>query len=648
MRRLAAAGLFAVAAGGAFAQDADVTEPDSQEFERSNTAPLDPVSKAVHGDALTQIRIAAIAFQNPKNLGQALSGVIGAFLKRDRFHDASVDLSVIKDPVWRSYALLHFAEYHYARGELDTVKSLLKRVDALTQDIPARQEEATILAVLSQRQAEYGQFNAARRIAARIPVMIPRIRKLLDIAELQSGNIDKKIAGAADKNLRLAFEQAKRATIAKEDRMRLLLSIAKSSIRLGYPDLAQQILEFGYRILASKPYDGNTPIVAEFAAQMVRTGSRRRAMEIVRSLKSDLRHSYTLASVARAFARSGSIEGAVPLFYLALQGTENLEEGAEKVKLLTHILKEQTRSGRLADAFNTAGKIKDKDRQREALFEMAEILLEDDKPLEALKLIDYLPDMGMRAQILTRAARFYYVRGERKQASELMLKAVKPTGKDATVKTLTEGIPLIFEAQVEMGKGEDRDRVFDGARALLDRIPNEPVKVPVMTRIARAEMRDGQQDAADRSLGMAWRIAWLHKDSEDFPNLLTNIALTQLNIGELLLAFDTAARIADQPLDDFSDFSPAREQTGDPKMRALTAVAVAAARKSEGQLALRAARAIKNPSSRAGAYREIALAFPIASQQAETGKGRVPIKGQARQNRISPAVEGSPVPTSGR
>lgn len=644
------AGLLAFApANAADAPDATVSEPDAQEFERTNQGPLDPVSKVVQGDALTQIRISAIAFQDQKNLSQALSGVIGAFLKRDRLKDAMVDLSVIKDPVWRSYALLHFAEYHYARGELDTVKSLLQQVDQLTEDLTARQEEATILAVLSQRQAEYGQFNTARRIAARIPSAEQRIAKFRDIAELQAGDFDKKIAAAADVNLRLAFVQAKKAAVDKDRRLRLFLSIADRAIELRYRDLAQEILEYGYSIIARTPYDGNTPIIAEFAAMMVRNGTRGRAMEIVRSMKSDLRHGYTLASVARAFATSGSIEGAVPLFYLALQDTENLEEGRDKVNLLTHILKEQTRSGRLADAFTTAGKIKDKDLQRDALFAMAEILLGLEKPLEALKLIDYLPDMGMRAQILTRAARFYYVGGERKLAADLMLRAVEPTGSNATVETLANGVPLIFEAQVEMGKGKAREKVFDGARKLLDQIPNTPIKVPVMTRIARAEMRDGQEDSADRSLGMAWRIAWLHKESEEFPALLTDISMAQLNIGELLLAFDTAARIADRPLDDFNDFSRRQKKRDDPKMRALTAVAVAAAQQSEAQLALRAARAIKNPAGRASAYREIALAFPISSQQADLGKGRVPLKpGSARRDLISPAVQGSPVPAGRR
>jgi hypothetical protein len=613
--------------------------------EQPSQGSLDPVTEVVQGDALTQIRIAAISFQNQNNLGQALSGVIGAFLKRDRLKDAMVDLSVIHDPVWRAYALLYFAEYHYARGELTTVNALLERADALANKLAARQEETTVLALVAQREAEYGNFIAARRIAGRIVPPFPRIHKFLEIAEFQAGDANKAVAADAAESLRLAFDNAKKATIGREERLSAFLEIADMALRLRHRKIARQIYEFGYTILAKTPFDGSTPIIADFAAGMVRAGDRGRAMEIIRSMKNDLRHGYALASVAQAFAATGGIEGAVPLFYLALQDTDSLEDGPVKVGLLTHILKAQTRAGRLADAFTTAGKIKDAEKQRAALFAMGKILLEDNKPLEALKLIDYLPDMGMRAQIFTRAARHHYNAGDKKTAAALMLRAVKPTGTESTPATLAAGIPLIFEAQVELGKSPSRDEVFAGARKLLDLIPNKPIKVPVMTRIARAEMKDGQKDAAERSLGMAWRIAWFNKDKPIFPEMLTDIAMAQLNIGELLLAFDTAARISDNPPAEIGELETMFKRQENPKAKALTAIAVAAARQSEGQLALRAARAIVSPAARASAYRQIALAFPLGDQQAKLGKGTVPMNPEiVPGTMISPAVEGSPAP----
>jgi hypothetical protein len=217
---------------------------------------------------------------------------------------------------------------------------------------------------------------------------------------------------------------------------------------------------------------------------------------------------------------------------------------------------------------------------------------------------------------------------------------------ESTPETLAEGVPLIFEAQAEMEKGSRRDEVFAGARKLLELIPNEPIKVPAMTRVARAEMKDGQKDAADRSLGMAWRIAWFNKDKPIFPALLTDIAMAQLNIGEILLAFDTAARISDNPTAEMPELEAMHARKENPKAKALTSIAVAAARQGEGQLALRAARAINAPAARASAYREVALAFPIGQQQqAKLRKGAVPLKpGPAPTTTISPAVQGAPVP----
>jgi hypothetical protein len=648
-RAALAAALLTLSVATAYAADQPAkpeqpaTRPPAEE--QPSQGALDPVTEVVQGDALTQIRIAAISFQDPKNLGQALSGVIGAFLKRDRLKDAMVDLSVIHDPVWRAYALLYFAEYHYARGELSTVNALLERVEALATQLAARPEETDVLELVSQREAEYGNFTAARRIAARIVPPFPRFHKFLEIAELQAGDPNKAIAAGAVESLRLAFDHTKKATIGREQRLSMLLEIARTSLRLRQPKLAREIYEFGYAILAKTPFNGNTPIIADFAAGMVSAGDRARAMEIIRAMKNDLRHGYALASVAQAFSDTGGIEGAVPLFYLALQDADNLEDGPHKTALLTHIIKAQTHAGRLADAFATAGKIKDKAAQRTALFAMGGILLEENKPLEALKLIDYLPDMGMRAQILTRAARFHYNSGDKKLAAELMLRAVKPTGTDSKPKTLAAGIPLIFEAQVELGKSPSREEVFAGARKLLDLIPNEPIKVPIMTRIARAEMKDGQKDAAERSLGMAWRIAWFNKDKPIFPEMLTDIAMAQLNIGELLLAFDTAARISDNPPAEIGELETMFKRQENPKAKALTAIAVAAARQSEGQLALRAARAIVSPAARASAYRQIALAFPLGDQQAKLGKGTVPMNPEiVPGTMISPAVEGSPAP----
>lgn len=573
-------------------------------------AAVDPVTRAVQGDPLTQLRISAISFQDPKHLGKALSGVIGAFLQRGRLREAMVDLSVIKDPVWRAHALLHFAAYHRDHDEAGTARDMVRRAERMARSAAGRAEKADILGRVSTRYAEYGDFGSARRVAQSIPSPALRLRQFAGIAELQARGPDRKRAPGAAESLRLAFETAKKGTFGAGERLSALLSIADTAVSLGFRKLAQEALEFGYGILAASRFKGSSATVATLTAEMVRVGARGRAMEIVRSLDNDIRHSYVLASVARAFADANSIEGAVPLFYLARQNADTIADGPVKSKLLTHIVAEQTRALRLADAFTTAGKIKPEKAQRKALFDMADILLERRRPLEALKLVDYLPDMGMRAQIFSSAARHYHRLGDGKRASELLLRSIQPTGTSADPKTLAVGAPMIFEALADMPKLPRRGDIFAGARRLLEAFPNTPAKVPVMTRVAAAEMRDGQKDAAERSLGMAWRIAWLNKEKDSFPQLLTDIAMAQLQTGELLLAFDTAARISEDSAVDVEELMGGLDVKSSSKAAALRSIAVAAARQSESQLALRAARTIADPDARAGTYREIALALP--------------------------------------
>ena len=648
LRLLAAAGIFALTSGAAIA--AEPLESISRQVAPETPAKpptLDPVTEVVEGDALTQIRISAIAFQNPKDLSQALSGVIGAFLKRDRLKDAQVDLSVVHDPVWRAYALLHFAEYRFARGEVSAAKSLLKQADALTRKISVASDEATVLKLVSQQHAKYGDYAAARQTAARIAGPKQRTARFVELAEMQGAEPNKRIAAGGAESIRTAFEDVKKSTLGKEERIRLLLKLVDHATSLGYRDLAQKMLEFCYGLHPDGTVGKSVPVIADLAAAMVRAGDRGRAMEIVRSLKSDLRRGYTLASVARAFAATGRIEGAVPLFYLAIQDADVQEKGAARIALLAHLIKEQTHAGRLADAFTTAGKIADREAQRSALFAMAEILFDQGKPMEAAKIADYTPDPGMRAEILGRAAASRIDHGDMKQAETLLREAVEPTGAKPIAATLATGLPFLFEAAYAMKKGSARDKILASARKLLELMPDDAAKVPVMTRIARVEMRGQDKDAAERSLGAAWRIAWFNKDKEFFPELLRNIAMAQLDTGELLLAFDTAARISANPVADVSELEDLLDRRTPPRVSALTAVAVAAARRGEGQLALRVARTIADPDGRAAAYREIALAFPVENQQAKLGAGSVPMHpGTPSPHRISPAVEGAPVPAA--
>lgn len=615
--------LLLCAAGAAMGAD-DIPSKSSKPAGNDGKAAVDPVTEAVRQDILTQLRIAAIAFGDPEDQGEALSGIVGAFLKHGRVKDALIDFKVISTPLWKAHALVHFADYERKKNGISKARGILRKASKLiTDDIEGR-DKGHVLSLISERQAKYLDFAGARGTANRIPEPFERVEKLLELARLQSGSPVPGIANDSRTTFVLAFTEAKEIPAGRADRVRLLLRVADAMASHKQKPLAVKTLEYAYSYLHQVRIDEHTMLLASLAAAFVDAGNTVRAMNILRSLKQETQHARTLASIARAIALNGSIEGAAPLFFLALQDLEAITDPLVRRKLLTHIIKEQTRAGRLADAFTAIGQVKDKKYQQGMMFAMGQVLLEIDKPEEALKLVDYIPNVGMRAQLFAHAARHRAKLGDRAGAADLLEKALASTGVEPKPEMLIEALPLVREVLTEVGNTPNRKEILLQIADYLRIIPDKPLKVPVMTRIAHAEIREEKKEAAERSLGLAWRIAWFSKDQEIFPELLNKIARAQLDIGELLLAFDTAARIPDQFSED-PEISISRAEIRDlPKYKALTAVAIAAVKRGQGPLALRAARKISHPSGRANAYHQIALSIPLRTQEAKNTakKGR--------------------------
>lgn len=611
--------LLLCAAGAAMGADdkpSKTPKPAVKDAKEDKVA-VDPVTEAVRQDILTQLRISAIAFDDPEDQGEALSGIVGAFLKHGRVKDALIDFKVINTPLWKAHALVHFAGYERKKNGISKARGILRKASKLiTDDIEGR-DKGHVLSLISQRQAEYLDFAGARQTAKRIPKPFDRVEKLLTLGRLQSGSPAAGIAKGARTTFMLAFSEAKEIPAGRAERVRVLLRAAQVMANHKHKPLAVKTLEYAYNYLHQVRIDDHTKLLASLAAAFVDAGNTVRAMNILRSLKQETEHARTLASIARAIALNGSIEGAAPLFFLALQDLEAITDPLIKRNLLTHIVKEQTRAGRLADAFTAIGQVKDKKFQQGMMFAMGQVLLEVDKPEEALKLVNYIPNVGMRAQLFAHAARHRAKLGDRDGAAELLGKSLAPTGIDPKPEMLIEALPLVREVLTEIGNTPNRKEILLQIADYLRMIPDKPLKVPVMTRIARAEIHEDKKEAAERSLGLAWRIAWFSKDQEIFPELLNKIARAQLDIGELLLAFDTAARIPDSFSED-PDISITRADIRDlPKYKALTAVAVTAVARGQGPLALRAARKISHPSGRANAYHQIALSIPLRAQEAK-------------------------------
>ncbi len=615
--------LLLCAAGAAMGAD-DIPSTMPKPAANDGKTAVDPVTEAVRQDILTQLRIAAIALSDPEDQGEALSGIVGAFLKHDRVKDAQIDFKVISTPLWKAHALVHFAGYERKKSGIPKARGILRDASKLINDDIEGRDKGHVLSLISQRQAEYADFSGARQTAKRIPEPFARVEKLLKLARMQSGSPIPATSKDARTSFTLALAEAKEIPAGRAERVRLLLRVAQAMAGHKQKPLAVKTLEYAYRYLHQVRIDEHTKLLASLAAAFVDAGNTVRAMNILRSLKQETEHARTLASIARAIALNGSIEGAAPLFFLALQDLEAITDPLIKRDLLTHIIKEQTRAGRLADAFTAIGQVKDKKYQQGMMFAMGQVLLEMDKPEEALKLVDYIPNVGMRAQLFAHAARHRAKLGDRGSAADLLQKALAPTGIDPKPEMLIDAIPLVREVLTEVGNTPNRKEILLQIADTLRVIPDKPLKVPVMTRIAHAEILEDKKEAAERSLGLAWRIAWFSKDQEVFPELLNKIARAQLDIGELLLAFDTAARIPDRFSED-PDVSMTRADIRDlPKYKALTAVAVAAVKRGQGSLALRAARKISHPSGRANAYHQVALSIPHRTQEAKTSakKGR--------------------------
>jgi hypothetical protein len=594
--------------------------PPAFTYDQTDVAPnhpdapkLDPVTNAVERDPLTLLRLAAAALENPREQGEALAGIIGAFLKRDRPRDAAVDLSIIKDPFWRAQALVYFAEFE-GRKRL-TAKAQSTLGEALRSANTARpgRDRVRLFRTISRKQLALRDVDGAIGTARRIPDPAQRIAQLLDLGKALYGTPGAQTPKNARKIYRAAFSTIKTMTAGHAG---LFLDTAEASIAAGDSKTAVRILEHTYRYLKSRPAGNQMALVARTTAAFVDAGRKDRAMEIVRGLPDDAQRAASFASIARAVARRESVEGAVSLFFLALRDASAITDEAARFNLLQHIIVEQTRTGRLADAFSTGAKITDPPRQHRALFAMGMTLLENGQSDAALKLVDYVPDIGMRARLFIGAARQRKDRGDKRGAAALLQRALEPTNSEPTLDMLAQVLPEVFELQVELGHSPGREKIFARARKLLEKIPDEPDKVRVLTRLARAEARDKQKDAVERSLGFAWRLAWLARDNAVFPALLHEISMAQLDTGDLLMAFDTAARI---PEGIPGAPGKARDQ-GDvrerPKNAALQAVAIAAVRQGRAELALRAMQKINDPAARASAYGAVALALPIRTQQA--------------------------------
>lgn len=577
-----------------------------------NPLSLDPVTREVLSNAFTRLRFLAISIEGEDETGQALNGIVRARLARDERAEAMDEVTRIYDPIWAGRSLVAIARHDHARGDDESARDLLRRASGNFTDLDASniRDGGEVLRLIAVHQAELGDRDGAIETARLIPDPQFRVRALQQTASASLTALDnsQEARRAAGVLLQEAFTQARGIEGKGHETARLLIEIGRAQIAAGDITGSRASFEAARERIAAGPDSGRFDAYAMLAGAMIEGEDAEEAMQIVRLIPEGAARSRAIASVARARGETGDLDSAVPLFRLAQEETERIEDTAARADALEHLIVELTKVGRLADAFTAAGRISDKLRQSRALLAMGKILLDQGKYEEALILTEYIPYVGLRAQIFGPVAMKRGLDGDPQGASELLSRALEATGYKPILDFLPEALRQVLQAQTRAGQPEADAAIFARARDLIDLIPGDIQKVRALVQIAIAEAQRGRIENAQKTISAAYRTAWENKEQPGFQEALEDIALAQIAAGDLLSAFDTAARIPPPGPKDY----PIRASDGSflaPRYRSLTRVAAASARLGETDLAIRAAQQMDEASARAAGLAAVAVAM---------------------------------------
>ena len=570
-------------------------------------AQYDAITREAQKDPFILVRLAALSLETPAEQGEALAGLVEAELSRERLKDALEELDRIEDGFWRATALFELARYNVKKNRKKTALKALADAGRALKGRVKETDSIALLARIAMAHAQLGDSSGAIAAAKRIPDRMIRIQSLLDTGLV--GTVDE--TGKPLRNVksrkgsRSALAEAYRQTKVIKDNdsemARLLLFIGEAQTRLGDHKNAAITLGQARRTIQKNSFAGRDEALAELAAAETQAGDQTRAMRLVRSIADPERRVRAVGSVARAIAEKGNMDAAVTLFTLAVETTVGIEDKERRYDLLNHLVIEQTRVGRLADAFKAAGLIRDPPTQADTLFAMSQVLLKNRKFEEALRLTDYISYLGLRAQIFADVARWRGdTKGDPVAASALLAKALEPMRAKPIPERVEIALEKVLDTQIEVGDPGTSEALFVRASNLIYTLPGALDRVRLLTLLARAYARSDDKERADEVIKAARRITFSRRHDEQYPRSAARIVEALIATDQILDGFDTAARI---PEVDAVDGLRASQT---PRNRALKEVAEAAARNGKPQLAIRAARKIRDPASRAAALAAVA------------------------------------------
>jgi len=605
-------GLIAAVFGATFAVGSGVPARHAAAQEDLATQ-VDEVTRRVLRDPFIRLRFVALSLETPDEQGQALNGIVRAQLARQDTEGALNELKRIEDPLWQARSLAAVGDYYEALKDRENALDYLgQAVTKVTQGRDIGVGGADLLRVIAKKQAKLANLESAIKTAELIPRPLDRVNTLQQAASasFEDAGGDPDALAMARKVLAAAFEQAEKIEDKKNQSPHLFIDIGEAQADIGDLPGAQRTFRRARQLIENGGRAGRDRAYARLAASMIASNQLEEAMEVVRQVEEGPEQVRGVSSVARALADEGNVDAAVPLFTLAMEAANTIDDISVKNRALAFMVREQTRVGRLADAFTTAGSIVDRREQARALLGMAEELIKQGNDEAALVLVDYVPYVSMRSQIFAKVARLRGRRGDLKLAAELIARALEPTGFETQIEYIPDAIKLVLDAHLEIGNPETDPFIFAEVRKFADLIDDDVTRVAAMSHLATAEARRGDPDQANRTLSSAWRNAWLNRRDPQFPVVLADIVDGQIAIGDILAAFDTAARIPVPGGEELNARTPSGSFTA-PRFRSLTAVAVAATTIDEVDLAIRAAQEMEHPPARAAGLAAVAVALAV-------------------------------------
>ena len=616
LRRGALAGLalaLALAAG-----PVSVRAQTSSSADEVTSSQTDAVTSEILQDPYLQLRFIALSMESEDEQGTALNGLVQAMLVQDDIERALLELALIEDPLWYARSAVMIADQHVQFNETDSAVTLLS--DAVERLRPRAAEEVgtRVLEGIAARFAALGQLDAAVAAARTIPDPRSRVAALSGAAAAirEAGDGAAQAERDAASILGEAVSDAMSLPPANPETGGLMIDLGLEQARSGATEQAAQTFTIARDVIAEGPETVRDVALARLGAALVSVGQRVAGMQAVRDIPEGPERAVAISGIARAMAVAGDIDSAKPLFTLATELAENVdpeEDPDGRERAYSAVIADMAGVGLLLDAFTTAGQLTDRLRQSRALLGMARELLGQEQFDDALKLVEYIPYISMRAQIFAAVARARGEAGETLEASALLARALEPTGFDIQSQFMPEALRSVLQAQLDHGAPESDEAVFARAKELAETIPDPLLQVRALTRLGVAEGRRGFLERAERTLASAYRVAYINRDGSLFGEALADITGAQLEVGDLVEAFDTAARIPGPTARE------ARETLPDgrfrhAKWRALTAVAATAASVGRLPLGRRAANQIDHPPARAAAFAAMAVALADPSR----------------------------------